>query len=178
MARPEQCSGCTKPTTIHLSQIINNKIYKLDICEDCPLKKQVLDQGPFSLSEIFKIAMPQSKAGASMVCPECGFTLAEFEKRGRMGCPECYTHFGPSIEPIIEEMHPGTTHAGKCPGLSMKRVDLHREMQRLKQDLQSAVQEEAYEQAAIIRDKIRDLEVRIESLAEEKAESTEEKSGG
>ena len=51
MAKPEQCSHCKKPATIHLTQIIDNKIHKVDLCEDCPYKQGVTDPEGFSLAD-------------------------------------------------------------------------------------------------------------------------------
>ena len=50
MANPIKCSLCGKPATVHLTQIINNKIHKVDLCEDCAKAKGVTDPAGFSLA--------------------------------------------------------------------------------------------------------------------------------
>jgi protein arginine kinase activator len=163
MARPEQCSDCTKKTTIHFTQIINNKVYKLDMCEDCPMKKEVIDPGSFSLTEIFGVESGSGKP-KGLVCNTCGLTDDEFEKRGRFGCPDCYTSFEPTIRTMIKDMHYGTRHTGKKARLAVKRVDLNGQIQQLKSELNDAVRREDFEQAAVIRDKIIDLEAQVGSM--------------
>jgi protein arginine kinase activator len=166
MARPEQCSDCTKKTTIHFTQIINNKVYKLDMCEDCPLKKEVIDPGNFSLTEIFN---PASKtvAQGDFACESCGMTQVEFEKRGRFGCPDCYTHFAPAVSSMVKDMHYGTDHRGKKPRLALERIDLSQKVQHLRQALSHAVKQEDFEQAAVIRDQILAIESQLAVLSHE-----------
>lgn len=166
MARPDQCSGCNKKTTIHFTQIVNNKVYKLDMCEDCPLKKEVIDPGNFSLTEIFK-----SKGEASIkqqqgdtVCETCGMTQVEFEKRGRLGCPDCYTYFETSVLTLAKEMHYGVIHKGKRPALAIQRVDLSAQVDQMRVDLEKAIEVEDFEQAAILRDQIIEKEVQLGEL--------------
>lgn len=168
MARPEQCSNCTKKTTIHFTQIINNKVYKLDMCEDCPLKKDVIDPGNFSLTDIFKPeeANMEEVPTQDVSCEACGFTHSEFEKRGRLGCPECYTWFEQPIRNVIKDMHYGMEHSGKLPSLAVERVSLNQKMVDLKKDLEKVIAEEDFEQAAELRDQIVELESKLSGLTE------------
>jgi protein arginine kinase activator len=163
MARPEQCKDCTKKTTIHFTQIINNKVYKLDMCEDCPMKKEVIDPGSFSLTEIFGNE-PGEPKGKGLACATCGLTEEEFEKRGRLGCPDCYEHFAPAVRTLIKDMHYGTTHVGKKAKLAVKRVDLNGQIQQLKTELSEAIKSENFEQAAVLRDKIIELEAQVGAM--------------
>ena len=166
MARPEQCSGCTKKTTIHFTQIINNKVYKLDMCEDCPLKKEVIDPGNFSLTDIFKTEKEASLKQNldEIMCETCGMTQVEFEKRGRLGCPDCYTYFKPTIQTIAKDMHYGVAHKGKRPNLAVERIDLNHQVNQMKEDLERAIEVEDFEQAAILRDKIIEIEGKLGEL--------------
>jgi protein arginine kinase activator len=168
MARPEQCSGCNKKTTIHFTQIINNKVYKLDMCEDCPLKKEVIDPGNFSLTDIFKSGKETviKQEQEDTVCKTCGMTQVEFEKRGRLGCPECYTYFGAAIQTIAKDMHYGITHKGKQPTLAVKRVDLNHQVSGMREELDIAIDAEDFEQAAILRDKIIEIEAKLGKLTQ------------
>jgi len=168
MARPEQCSGCNKKTTIHFTQIINNKVYKLDMCEDCPLKKEVIDPGNFSLTDIFS---PGEKEGqvpqqsGDLVCESCGMTQVDFEKKGRFGCPDCYTYFAPAVRAMLKDMHYGTTHRGKMPNLALERIDLTQKIIELKEQQSAAVRDEDFEQAAVLRDQIVEIESQLEVLS-------------
>lgn len=154
MAKPEQCSNCKKPATIHLTQIINNKIHKVDLCEDCPYKKGVTDPEGFSLAD-FLLKPPASIGGdQSLQCEACGFTPADFKKTGRFGCPHCYETFKQILEPMLSNMHKDVVHRGKVPEKALARMSRKRRLDQLESDLQEAVKLENYEEAARLRDLI------------------------
>lgn len=157
MAKPEQCSHCQKPATIHLTQIINNKIHKVDLCEDCPYKKGVTDPEGFSLADFLLKPPVALGPGTDMVCPGCGFTPADFKKTARFGCPECYTTFAELLQPMLANMHKDTVHRGKVPRNALQRITRMRQLQDLEQSLQAAVRAEDYERAAELRDTLREL---------------------
>lgn len=116
MPKPHQCSHCQKPATIHLTQIVDNKILKADLCDDCPLAKSMSDPGTFSLGDLVLNAMPPPREPSEALrCEQCGFTPADFKKHGRFGCPQCYTTFSSMIEPMLDNLHHGTRHLGKVP---------------------------------------------------------------
>lgn len=157
MAKPEQCSHCTKPATIHLTQILNNKIQKVDLCEDCPFKKGVTDPKGFSLVD-FLMKEPETIGNADGdKCPSCGMTPSDFKKHGRFGCPDCYAAFAAALTPMLANMHKGVVHRGKVPEAAKARVCLQRELDALQSDLDTAIAHENYERAAELRDAIKDL---------------------
>ncbi len=164
MAKPEQCSNCTKPATIHLTQIVNNQIQKVDLCEDCPFKKGVTDPEGFSLAEfLLKPGTLMQAQADQLECPNCGFTPADFKKAGRFGCPVCYETFKGILKPMLSNMHKDTVHRGKVPDRALARVGIKRKLTELESRLREAVEEEKYEDAAGLRDEI---EVLRSSLAE------------
>jgi protein arginine kinase activator len=154
MAKPEQCGHCTKPATIHLTQIINNKIHKVDLCEDCPFKKGVTDPEGFSLAD-FLLKPPASIiSDQTLQCEACGFTPADFKKTGRFGCPQCYETFKDILQPMLANMHKDVVHRGKVPERALARMSRKRRLDQLESDLQEAVGSENYEEAARLRDLI------------------------
>ena len=52
MANPLKCDLCAKPATVHLTQIVNNKVHKVDLCEACAQAKGVTDPSGFSLADL------------------------------------------------------------------------------------------------------------------------------
>lgn len=157
MAKPEQCGHCNKPATIHLTQIINNKIHKVDLCEDCPFKKGVTDPEGFSLADFLLKPPALLSMESALQCPDCGLTPADFKKTGRLGCPQCYSTFKDVLKPMLANMHKDTLHRGKVPATALSRIHLQRQLQDLEVALADAIRGEFYEQAAEIRDQIRDL---------------------
>jgi protein arginine kinase activator len=96
-------------------------------------------------------------------CSTCGFSFQQFAQYGRFGCADCYTSFAKQLEPMIRRVHGGaTTHTGKVPqrtgGLIKKRKELH----GLRDQLQQKIQLEQFEEAAVLRDQIRELELHLE----------------
>ncbi len=166
MAENLKCSHCDKPATVHLTQIVNNKIIKVDLCEECAQAKGVTDPEGFSLADLLtKSHSPQEpESEPQLVCPDCGLTTADFRRTGRLGCAGCYETFTPLIRPVLEDMHAGSEHKGKVPELALSRQSSAAELQSLENALQRAIAEEAYEDAAKFRDQIQSLK---EAAAEE-----------
>jgi protein arginine kinase activator len=160
MAEKLKCSNCDKYATVHLTQIVNNKIHKVDLCESCAQKKGVTDPQGFSLAELLtKDSMSASTAGAQQSCPECGISSMEVRNTGRLGCAKCFSVFELTLRPLLEDMHMGTTHHGKVPEFSFSRLQNVAELDGLRDALAQAIEQEAYEDAAKYRDRIHLIEV-------------------
>jgi protein arginine kinase activator len=154
-----KCSICDKAATVHLTQIVNNKIHKVDLCESCAQKKGVTDPEGFSLADLLaKTTYTPDSDEAPLVCPECGYATADFKKTGRLGCAACYETFQALVHPALEDMHAGTSHKGKVPSFAIQRQSYRMELKHLKDALARAVTEEAYEEAAKFRDQIKLVE--------------------
>jgi protein arginine kinase activator len=156
MANPLKCDLCSKPATVHLTQIVNNKVHKVDLCEACAQAKGVTDPSGFSLADLLLKASlnPEPASTVGVRCEQCGFTQNDFKKHGRFGCPACYETFRGVIEPMLEGMHNGTSHAGKIPHRALERKSLYDRLTKLELDLTEAIKSERYEDAARTRDEI------------------------
>jgi protein arginine kinase activator len=161
MANPIKCSLCGKPATVHLTQIINNKIHKVDLCEDCAKAKGVTDPAGFSLADLLiKGALNNettTEGEGGIVCPACGFTQQDFKKIGRFGCPKCYDAFRPMLTPMLGSMHKDTKHVGKVPQHAADRRSIYERLTKLEMELDLAIKTERYEDAARFRDEIRQI---------------------
>ncbi len=153
MSNKLKCSLCDKLATVHLTQIINNKIQKVDLCDSCAEKKGVADTEGFSISEMLASSKTLNDSRQKS-CPKCGMELAHFQKAGRFGCMECYAIFSSILEPMLDEMHVGSIHYGKYPknGLSLINQKYHKD--NLKAKMDRAIIDEDYEVAAKYRDEI------------------------
>ena len=155
MNNPLKCDFCSKPATVHLTQIINNKVHKVDLCEECAKLKGVTDPSGFSLADLLLKASlnPESPEGV-IRCEQCGFTQADFKKLGRFGCPACYEAFKDVLAPMLSGIHKGSVHTGKVPRTALSRKSLHDRLSKLETDLSEAIKSENYEDAARFRDEI------------------------
>ena len=158
------CCACKeKPATVHLTQIVGDKMQKLDLCEDCAKTKGVNDPTSFSLADadvLFGLGASQEidqTAGTEMKCPRCGFTQVDFKKSGRLGCPECYKTFAEGLEGLLKTMHKGTRHTGKVPEALRESREQSARLKMLQKKLAKAIDDENFEQAACLRDEIKQL---------------------
>ena len=94
----------------------------------------------------------------SVKCPSCGLTYADFKKIGRLGCGECYNTFRKYLGPLLKRIHGSTQHTGKSPLIAGKPRKKKIDLQALRIRLARAIEEEAFEEAAKIRDQIKELE--------------------
>ncbi len=155
MANSLKCDLCGKPATVHLTQIVNNKIHKVDLCEECAQAKGVTDPSGFSLADLLLKASLNPEPQADTVrCEQCGFTQTDFKKMGRFGCPACYEAFKEVIGSMLGNMHKGTVHVGKVPRRAVERKSLYDKLTQLQSDLDQAIKAERYEDAARFRDEI------------------------
>jgi protein arginine kinase activator len=149
---------------VFLTQIVDGKMQKVNLCEGCSKEKGVQDPTGFALADLLLgigAAEEIEKGGSSTRCPVCGFTQADFKKTGRLGCSSCYVAFADGLNSLLKAMHKGTTHVGKLPARAQKTLALSDRMKTLAESLRKAVQEENYETAAALRDEIRQLETQL-----------------
>ncbi len=161
MASPLKCDLCDNSATVHLTQIVNNKVHKVDLCEACAQAKGVTDPSGFSLADLLIKASlnpnQDSAAHRALRCESCGFTQGDFKKHGRFGCPQCYDTFSDMLQPMLENMHKGPVHVGKVPRRALDRKQLQDRLTKLETELQEAVKAERYEEAARYRDEINEV---------------------
>lgn len=145
-----------------MTQIVENEVKKVDLCEACAKEKGVNDPTGFSIADLLlglgasqKMEEANAAAGAEVTCPSCGFTQADFKKTGRLGCAKCYDVFAEGLGALLKGMHKGIQHRGKVPP-ALRRVAAQKaEMSRLEADLKAAITREDFETAATLRDEIR-----------------------
>jgi protein arginine kinase activator len=159
------CQFCKqKEATVHLTQIVEDKVKKVDLCETCAKQKGANDPTAFALADLLlglgasqEMEQASEAKGGSLKCPHCGYTQADFKKSGRLGCAECYAVFADGLEAMLKGMHKGTRHRGKVPPARQRQREGAAQLTELQQRLDSAVLREDFEQAARLRDEIKGL---------------------
>lgn len=163
------CGLCNKTeATIHVTQIVNNQISEIHLCQICASKKGA---GTTPLSQIniedaltsllnYVTSEKKSKSAkeSNLECPRCHLTYAKFREIGRLGCPECYTTFAEELGPLLLRVHGSSEHKGKMPPQANRLVELNEELHKLRKQLQTALQDEDFETAARLRDAIKKAE--------------------
>lgn len=167
------CERCRDvEATIHLTEIIKDVKSEIHLCESC-----ARDIGLNAKLSNFSLSVPEMLSfldineleddAAQAVCRTCGLTFLDYSRDGKLGCSDCYLYLKESLRTIIAGYHGTARHLGKHP-LSLEEIpvrsietipDVPREtIDTLKARLQQAVIEERYEEAAVLRDRIRDYE--------------------
>ena len=159
MSEKLKCNICNKNASVHLTQIINGKVHKVDLCESCAQNKGVTDPEGFSLADLITKASSVINSDESQLkCPACGMETADFRRTGRLGCANCYDVFEQLVLPVLEDMHAGVFHKGKVPKIALNRQSSQQQLKKLQSSLANAVAEEAYEDAAKFRDQIKAMQ--------------------
>src|SRR5262249_52167170 len=165
------CDICKQNVaTVHLTQMVEGKTKKVDLCEACSKEKGVDDPTGFSLADLLlglgaAQEMAQASAGGGLRCPSCGFTQAGFKKAGRLGCAEGYTAFAAGRERLLKTMHKGTKHIGKVPMVLKRSQDLSDRLKSLQKKLEKAIADEDFEDAVHLRDEINQVKNRMNEIA-------------
>jgi protein arginine kinase activator len=165
------CSVCNKrEATVHYTQIVGDKVQKVDLCDTCSKEKEAADPTSFAFADLLlglgaSQEIEQAGEGTQLKCPRCGFTQADFKKSGRLGCADCYETFAGPLEGLLKSMHKGTKHVGKVPQARQQGRDFAARLKALQKDLDKAIADENFEQAAQLRDEIRQTRSKLEELA-------------
>lgn len=158
------CDICKKnEATVHLTQIVDNKMLKVDLCETCSKAKGIPEATGFSLADL-QVGLgagDEIAAEAGLRCPVCGFTQADFKKTGRLGCSACWETFEAGLATLLRAMHKSDRHVGKVPSKAAHTLVITEQIKELSANLEQAVRDEKYEDAAQIRDLIRQLEAQL-----------------
>ncbi len=162
------CDVChTREATVHLTEIINNKVTKLHLCEQCAREKSQEMEEHFGLADLLSgladlvpvVEKKEKIAGETGIkCPSCGFTFQNFRKMGRLGCPKCYETFKEQLSPLLRKIHGSDRHTGKLP---IKKEAIRSKaalLSDLKAKLEKAIKLEEFEEAARLRDQVKALE--------------------
>lgn len=159
MAKSVPCSVCGAAATVHLTQIVQGKMTKVHLCEACAEKGGAGDPAVFHLAGA--LASAGEPAAGGLACPACGLTEGDFLKRGRLGCPECWTGLAPILGPLVAKVQQGDEHLGRAPAGVRSPGQVRRRLEAARREMAAAVETEDYEAAARLRDLIRELESQL-----------------
>jgi len=162
-----QCQNCqNRPAAIQLTQIVNNSVTTVHLCEQCAAEKGI--ETPASVAKYplsdFLASMGQGAIGQlppgddQRQCTFCQASLQDFREVGRLGCPECYESFRVQLRDLLRRLHGSSQHVGEQYGTSSDMRRDQSSLRDLRKQLQKAIEAEQFELAAELRDQIRILE--------------------
>jgi protein arginine kinase activator len=173
-----RCDNCgEREAAIHLTQIVNNSVTTMHLCDQCAAEKGVetgAGVAKFPLGD-FLASLGKSGSGraeesaAGVACPACGGTMDDFRQTGRLGCGRCYTTFEPHLRDLLRRLHGSAQHVGEryaapaavgAGGREGEAVGAAPDPQvnALRDQLRRAVEAENFELAAELRDRLKVLE--------------------
>lgn len=170
------CQSCQKGVaTVHVTEIVERttgkssskekrtrrEVREQHLCESCASGMD-LPHAPAvkkAMADIWKLlqASTHKSRRKSPACPDCGMTLDEFNKKGRLGCARDYEVFKDHLGELLEQMQGSRAHVGRIPGASEEQVRHTQRVDALRAQLEDAIRTEAYESAARLRDEIKAL---------------------
>lgn len=177
------CERCNEnEATIHYTEVINGVKNEHHLCAECAKETELgsfgLLDGEFPFASLIKGILGAKGIGigeevnplSQVICPSCGMNFEEFGREGRFGCSECYNVFGPLIMDKIKKIQGSTSHNGKKYVHEAKKVVMKKKtsgdmIEQLQQQLQRAIELEEYEEAARLRDEIKQQKERKKSDA-------------
>lgn len=154
-----KCQKCSNAATLHITEVLtDNQFEELHLCEQCAHKYLYEPQQKGSSKAAATGEVGEEAVLGQAECPTCGIKFVEFRNSGRLGCPHDYTVFREELLPLLENIHGETKHNGKTPKRLPHVRETESELVQLRTKLKSAVTKEDYEEAARIRDRIKQLE--------------------
>ncbi len=180
------CQRCgQRQATVFFSQTVGNQTTQAHLCEVCAqeqsqtygalnpfaalsdLLNNFLNLGEGAIAEITPGRAGSAAVDPQMQCPHCGYQLSTFRQNGRLGCTRCYESFRKILEPLISSIHGTVRHreetaepqvpsAAEVPPAPGEGADS--DVQGLREKLKQAVAKEKFEEAARLRDEIKEME--------------------
>ncbi len=168
------CQNCKKnEATTHIKRVVNGEATESHLCHSCAQNSgfdDFFDDFSLNLPGIFSsffgdsmFALGESKLTR---CEKCGCCFDDIIKSGKVGCADCYEKFYSKLLPSIQRIHGKAKHAGKVPEIhetleakkeEPKEKTPEEKIAELNIQMQKAIEEQNFEQAAVLRDEIKSL---------------------
>lgn len=163
-----KCQHCNhNEATTHIKKNVNGNVTEMHLCSDCARELGVMEE--FSPESFFNDTFFGNFLGAGVPamnilsgidhCEYCGSTFNDIVKSGRVGCANCYSKFEDRLQPTITKMHGNAKHIGKNVTYTEEKEAEPEisKLDKLKNDLKLAIKEQRFEDAAVLRDKINEI---------------------
>ena len=163
------CQSCLKNNaTTCIKTIVNGETKELLLCSECANKlgyNNIFDDFSFAFDDFFKgfWGNEGSFLEDPIRCSNCGSSFDDIVNSGKVGCPDCYDVFYNRMLPLIERIHGNTTHKGKTVLLEDQSTSKMSDIDSLKSELKDLIEKQEFEKAAYVRDKIKNLESKVDN---------------
>ena len=155
--RCEQCGE--REATIHMTEIVDGEPTQRHLCEDCYNGEEMPALSSSAIfAQLIGALAPELQQTENERCPECGINYLEFRQNLIFGCPNDYEVFEAPLRQLLESIHGASEHVGRSPRGAAQRSNKGPRLEALRRELEEAVKQEDFEDAARLRDEIAELE--------------------
>lgn len=171
-----KCQNCgANEATIKYMQMINGEKDEMYLCDKCA-KDMKIDMNfdmHFGFDNVFESLfggetfVKPIELSDELKCDSCGMRYDDFAKSGMVGCSNCYKVFNKRLDNVIKRLHGSNRHVENvhvtAPKFAQRKSnDVKEKIEELKNEIETCIKNEDYEQAAILRDKIKSLEKKLD----------------
>ncbi len=168
------CEIChLREATIRFTQVVNLEKKEIIICTECAEKKGLSNPmaglqkflgGFVSTGYLSDVSEnEQNKEPEGTICATCRTSWNDFKNEGLFGCGNCYRSFEKNLKILLKKIHGSSKHIGNRPA-RLREISSDLDLDDLKARLKKAIEQENYEQAARLRDRIKDIEANLNRL--------------
>ena len=152
------CQNCNKnEANMHMKRIVNGRAAEVHLCSDCARSLgygEAFSGFGLNLGGLLSELLSKNENNiASLNCSFCGKSFEEIANDGKMGCAECYSVFYDKLLPSLNRIHGRASYVGSKP----QSVNSADRLDDLKKALSVAIDEQNFELAATLRDKIKEI---------------------
>ena len=171
------CQKCKKyEATAHISKSVNGQGFEAWLCPRCAADifpgKNIGGEtgsagdamfqglyGDFGIGNFFEGFFNKSAPPVSgKHCDFCGSAFSDIARSGKAGCYQCYSVFAEELRPTLQKLHGSASYEGALPESASIEAKKARQVSELKARMQEAIDRQAFETAAKLRDELKNLE--------------------
>ena len=182
------CENCGKrEANVRYQENINGITRELNLCEECSNKLGItknmnMDLFAMDLPSFFGSFLEDFESDDIMKvlgetkttrCKSCNSSFDDIIMTGMLGCPNCYDTFDIKLDQILKRIQGANRHIGRLGKISDNKIKLEEnkvisnnennknektKKDKLEEELKKAIKDERYEDAAKIRDEIKNME--------------------
>ncbi len=156
-----KCRSCGAPRAdvkVHLSA--GSEAQEIHLCKSCASELGISSRdAAYTPGELYSVLLRGTAVGddteSRLLCPGCMRSYDDLRRTGRAGCPECYEVFERQIAGLLSRLIPEPAHQGRIPRRLAPYKSIFFDKPRIQGELDAALAEEDYEEAAFLRDRLR-----------------------
>jgi protein arginine kinase activator len=158
------CDVCQeRDAIVHLTRVVDGDVKQVHLCEKCAADEGVETSVSTPKTPLIGLLQSVQQQAASQQadqirCAFCNSTYKDFRATGRLGCARCYLTFESNLRDLLQRVHHATRHTGRtyvppAPD-ALQRAST---VVELREQLRRAIEQEQFEQAARLRDQLREV---------------------